>query len=132
MAGSSPEDGAPAGLFDSLKGLAATGLAIVRTRLELLATEVAEERERLLSVLWLGMASFFFIGLGIVFAAVLLTVAFWESHRLLVLGVFTLLFLTAGVISLSAALGRGRARSRLFAASLAELSKDRDQLKPGP
>lgn len=128
MAVQTPDDGAQAGLFDSIRKLAATGVGIVQTRLELLSTEVAEEKERMLSLLVLGMAALFFIGLGIVFTAVFLTVAFWSSHRLLVLGLFTVLFLGVGVATLVAAVSKARANSRLFSASLAELSKDREHL----
>ncbi|MDO9189993.1 MAG: phage holin family protein [Sulfurimicrobium sp.] len=129
-AGPSPERGRQPGLFDSVKGLASSSVAIVRTRLELLSTEVAEEKERFLSLLWLGMAALFFIGLGIVFAAVLLTVVFWESHRLVVLGIFTLIFLGAGSAALSMVLKQARSGSKLFSASLAELSKDQEHLRP--
>ncbi|MBZ0104152.1 MAG: phage holin family protein [Sulfuricella denitrificans] len=127
--GPSPDHGGRPGLFDSVKGLAASGVAVVRTRLELLSTEVAEEKERFLSLLWLGLAALFFIGLGIVFAAVLLTVAFWDSHRLLVLAMLTLLFLGVGIAALSMALRQGREGPKLFSASLAELSKDQEQLR---
>lgn len=130
MSGPSPDRGSQPGLFDSIKGLAASSVAIVRTRLELLSTEVAEEKERFLSLLWLGMAALFFIGLGIVFAALLLTVALWENHRLLVLAILTLLFLGLGLAALSLALKQARSASRLFSASLAELSKDQDHLRP--
>jgi uncharacterized membrane protein YqjE len=118
------------GLFDSIKSLASSSVAIVRTRLELLSTEVAEEKERFLSLLWLGVGALFFIGLGIIFAALLLTVALWENHRLLVLGILTLLFLGLGVASLSMALNQARTGSKLFSASLAELSKDQEHLRP--
>ncbi len=129
-AGPTPDRGEQPGLFGSVKGLAAGGVAIVRTRLELLSTEVAEEKERLLSLLWLGLAALFFIGLGIVFAAVFLTVAFWDGHRLLVLSMLTVLFLGVGFTALSVALKQSRNGSKLFAASLAELSKDQDHLRP--
>lgn len=130
MSGPTPDRGSQPGLFDSIKGLAASSVAIVRTRLELLSTEVAEEKERFLSLLWLGMAALFFIGLGIIFAALLLTVALWENHRLLVLAILTLLFLGLGLAALSMALKQARSGSRLFSASLAELSKDQDHLRP--
>jgi uncharacterized membrane protein YqjE len=120
------------GLYHSLKGLGATGVAIVRTRLELLSTELAEEKERLLTQMALGLAALFFIGLGIIFAALFLTVALWESHRLLVLGMLTVLFLGLGIAALAAAAKFARTQSKLFSASLAELSKDQDHLTPHP
>lgn len=120
------------GLYDSIKGLGATGVAIVRTRLELLSTELAEEKERLLTQMLLGLAALFFIGLGIILAALFLTVALWESHRLLVLGMLTVLFLGLGIAALVAAAKFARTQSKLFSASLAELSKDQDHLKTHP
>lgn len=128
--GPTPGSDSHSSLFDAVKGLAAGGVAIIRTRIDLFSTEVAEEKERLLSLLALGVAALFFIGLGIVFAAVLLTVAFWESHRLLLLGIFTLLFLGVGVSALVMALKQARSSSKLFSASLAELSKDQEHLRP--
>ena len=127
MAGQTPDNGVHTGLFDSIKRLAATGLAIAQTRLELLSTELAEEKERLLSLLALGVAALFFAGLGIIFVALFLTVAFWQS-RLLVLGLFAVIFLASGIFALSVVIKMSRAQSRLFSASLSELSKDREHL----
>ncbi|WP_173065915.1 phage holin family protein [Sulfurimicrobium lacus] len=123
-----PNNASHAGLFESIKGFGATGVAMVRTRLELLSTELAEEKERLLTQLVLGLAALFFIGLGIIFAALFLTVVLWDSHRLLALGMFTVLFLGLGIAALVAAAKFARTQPKLFAASLAELSKDQDHL----
>lgn len=126
----SPENGSHGGLYSSIKNLGATGVVILRTRLELLSIELAEEKERFLGLLGFGLAALFFIGLGIVFFALFLTVALWDSHRLLVLGMFTALFLVFGLVALSMAAKFSSARSKLFSASLAELAKDRDYLTP--
>jgi len=125
---SRPDGRSHFGLFDSIKGLAASSISIVYTRLELLSTEVAEEKERFFALLWLKLIAFLFIGLGIIFAALLLTVAMWESHRLLVLGILTILFLGVGIAALFMALIKASNSSKLFSASLAELSKDQDHL----
>jgi uncharacterized membrane protein YqjE len=55
----------------------------------------------------------------------------WEDHRLLVLGLLTLLFLGGGGIALLAALRTGQTKSRLFSASISELVQDRDELNRG-
>jgi uncharacterized membrane protein YqjE len=55
----------------------------------------------------------------------------WESNRLLALGVFSALFLGAGIASAALARSLARGGSKLFSASLAELSKDRDALSTG-
>lgn len=116
------------GLFDSLKGLAASLVAIAHTRLDLLSTDLEEERARLVSVLVMLFVALFCLGVGVVLLALLVVVAFWESHRLLALGGVTALFLAGGATAFGWARHKLRTKPRLFAASLAELSKDRQQL----
>ena len=113
-----------------LRGHLAAALGILQTRLELLATEVAEEKLRLGSLLGFAAAAFFFLGFGAVLLALFLTVLLWDSHRLLALGVFTALFLAFGLIAALAVARIGRQGSRLFAASIAELAQDREMIRP--
>ena len=117
-----------AGLFASLKGLFGTSLALVQNRLRLLGVELAEERLRLLSLVTYGAIALICLSAGLVFLAAFLTVLFWDSHRLLALGIFSALFLGAGVATLLVAMNQAKAGSTLFKASLAELAKDRDAL----
>lgn len=120
------------GLLESLSTLAATLVAIVHTRLDLLSADVEEGRAHVLSLLVLALAALFFIGVGVVLAAILLVVAFWDSHRLLALGSLAGFFLAAGVGAWAYALHKARTKPRLFAASLSELLKDRQQLVSRP
>lgn len=122
-------DGRPGGLSDSLRRLVGTGVALVQTRLELLAAELEEEKLRLGSLLVFAAAAILLLDLGIVLLAVFLTVAFWDTDRLLVLGILTTAFLVSGAIAAAAAVRLARTRSRLFAASLAELAEDREALR---
>ncbi|MCL4471276.1 MAG: phage holin family protein [Gammaproteobacteria bacterium] len=117
------------GLFDSLKTLAATLVAIAHTRLDLLSTELEEERVWLGSMLAWTLVALFCAGLGVVLATVFVVVAYWETHRLLALGVLAAVFLLAAVLAVLAVLAKARAKPRLFAGSLAELSSDREQLR---
>lgn len=119
------------GLFSSLRGLLSTGVATLQTRLELLAVEVQEERARLTGLLAYGAAAVILLAAGIVFLAVFLTVLLWDSHRLLVLGIFTALLLGGGGLALAGALRLARQQPRLFAGSLAELARDRADLEAG-
>jgi len=119
---------ARAGLFASLKGLLGTSVGLVQNRLQLLGIELAEERVRLLSLLAYGAIAFICLGAGLVFFAMFVTVLLWDSNRLLALGVFSALFLAAGSLTLMLALGRAKAGSNLFSASLAELRRDSDKL----
>ena len=120
-----------AGLFASLKGLFGTSLALAQNRLQLLGVELAEERGRLLSLLTYGAIALICLSAGLVFLAVFLTVLLWDSHRLLALGVFSALFLGAGIATLLVAVNFARAGSTLFKASLAELARDREALAQG-
>ena len=119
------------GLFESLKTLSVSLVGIVHTRLELLSTDIAEEREHLITLLLLVQLALFFLGVGILLLALLIVVAFWESHRLLALGGLTGLFLLASAGTAWLAVHKTRTRPRLFEASLAELSKDRQHLTSG-
>ena len=116
------------GLFDSLKGLAAGLVAIVHTRLDLLATDLEEERARLTSVLVMLFVGLFCLSVGVVLLALLIVVAFWDSHRLLALVGVTAFFLAGGATAFGCARHKLRTKPKLFAASLAELSKDRQHL----
>ncbi|HWN30373.1 MAG TPA: phage holin family protein [Burkholderiales bacterium] len=115
------------GLFESLKTLLATLVAIAHTRLDLLSTDLEEERDRLMSLLVLVLVALFCLGVGVVLLMILVVVAFWDTNRLLVLGVITGLFLAASAAAWGFAMHKARTKPRLFEASLSELSKDRQQ-----
>jgi uncharacterized membrane protein YqjE len=116
------------GLIESLKALAATLVAIAHTRLDLLASDLEEERVHLFSLLVLALVGLFFLGVGVVLAAMLLVAAFWDTHRLLVLGLLAGTFLAAGIAAWALAMRKARAKPKLFAASMSELLKDRQRL----
>lgn len=117
-------------LADSLHGIVDAGLQTVQTRLELLALELQEEKLRLsglaINIVLCGLL----LGFGLVFLMVFLTVLFWEEHRLLALGISTAVCLVGSLLAGSNAAREFKRGSRLFAASLAELARDRDALKP--
>ncbi|WP_374499245.1 phage holin family protein [Zoogloea sp.] len=123
-------DPAPTRLGESLKGLADSGLATLQTRLELFSVEIKEEKLRAGGFLFDTVLAALFIGFGVVFLMVFLTVLFWDSHRLLALGLGTTGLFIAGVWAATRAAGRLRSGSRLFASSLAEIAQDREALRP--
>ena len=96
-----------------------------------MSTDIAEEREHLTTLLVLGLVALFCLGVGVVLLAILIAVAFWESHRIVALGGLTGFFLIAGAGLAWLAMHKARTKPRLFDASLAELSKDRQHLAPG-
>jgi uncharacterized membrane protein YqjE len=118
------------GLLASLRGFAATSVALLRTRLELLKVEAQEEVGRVRGMLLWGIVAALCGVAGAIFLAVFLTVLLWDSHRLLVLGIASALFLAAAALAIATALRLSRQGSQLFAASLAELRQDEAALKP--
>jgi uncharacterized membrane protein YqjE len=115
-------------LFDSVKVLASTLLAMAHTRLELLSTEIEEQRAWLGSMLVWTLVALFCAGVGVVLATLFVVMALWDTHRLLALGIPAILFLLGAALAWLAVLSKARAKPRLFAASLAELSKDHKEL----
>ena len=116
------------GLLQSLRNLGATLVAVLQTRLELLATDLEEERTRLLQILFWTAAALFFFGMGVLVLALFAVLLLWEEHRIgAIIGLAAVFF----VIGVGLAIGvhnRLRARSRIFASSVEELSRDREEL----
>ena len=117
------------GLLASIKNLTATLIDIAYTRLDLLCTDMEEERQRLVSLLAMAFISLFCLCVGVVLLAILVVVMFWDTHRLLVLGLITGIFLISGAVLWGLAMYALKSMPRMFAASLAELSKDRQQIQ---
>jgi uncharacterized membrane protein YqjE len=116
------------GLLGSVRQLLATGVETLRVRLELLSTEVEQEKLRLFdAVLWAGLA-LLLLGMGLLFLCGLIVVLLWEQHRLLALGALAALLLGTGFWVLQQARARLRAPGGLFATSVAELERDRTEL----
>ena len=116
------------GLVASVKNIANTVLAITRSRLELLSTDLEEGWVRLVSLLVMAFVALFCICFGMVLLAIFVVVTFWDSHRLLVLGSLTGLFLVSGLVLAVLAMRALKAMPRLFETSIVELAKDQEQL----
>jgi uncharacterized membrane protein YqjE len=120
----------PHGLLHSLRTLLATLAATARTRGELLQVEVEEERLRIAGIAVFTVAAAFFLGLAVLLLTFFLLLLFWDTHRLLAAGLMALACLIIGLICAGIARQRAQVKSKLFAASLAELAKDGERLKP--
>ena len=122
------------GLFASVRQLLSTAVETLRVRLELLSTELEQEKLRLFdAVLWAGLA-LLLLGMGLLLLCGLVVVVLWEQHRLLALGALAVLCLGSGVWLLRMARARLQAPGGLFATSVAELSRDQAALhrvRPG-
>lgn len=115
-------------LFSSLKNLVSTGASIAQTRLELISTDVQIARSKFLSLLVMVIFTLFFLFFGLVMLALLIVIYSWESDRMLALSLLTSGFLAIGLILALVVLRSLKTMPKLFEATIAELSKDRQQL----
>jgi len=123
------EAGRSEGLLDSLRNLARTFLAIVQTRIEIFASEIDEERTRLARIAVLAAVAALCIALAVILLVFFLVVLFWDTDRLLAIGVLAGVFAIGGIaacVGLRAAISQ---RPKFLSATLAELRKDRTKLE---
>ncbi len=118
----------PAGLADSLARLGRTALGILRTRLDLLGTEIEEERIRFARLALAVAAIAFCLQMAVLLVVIFMVVLLWDDHRLATVGAFAVAFLVAGVAGIFVLKHRLARRPKLFASSLGELVKDEERL----
>lgn len=118
------------GIIASLRGLIETALAIAQTRLQLLSNELEEQGIRGLQLLALGAIALFCAATGILLLTAWLVIALWDQYRLLTVGILALVYFAGCALALRTLKAKAAERPKLFAASLAELQRDRDLLQP--
>lgn len=128
MAPESSGDPAP-GLIGSARRLTRTALGILATRLQILGTEVEEEQVRITELVLVVAAVAFCFGTAVLLGVIFVVVLLWDTHRLATLGVFTVVFLGAGIAGLALIRRRRRRRPKLFSATLGEIAKDLERLR---
>jgi uncharacterized membrane protein YqjE len=121
----------PPGLAGSITRLARTALAVLRTRLEILATEIEEERIRFAGLALVVAAIAFCLQMAVLLGVILMVVLLWETHRVVTLGVLSAGFLVTGVALYLWLRHRLRTRPRMFASTLGEFAKDEERLGRG-
>jgi uncharacterized membrane protein YqjE len=115
-------------LLSSIKGLAATGASIAKTRLELLSLDVQIARSKFITLLIMIVSALFFLFFGLVMLALLIVIYSWEADRMMALGLLAAAFLIIGLILALLITQSLRSMPKLFEASIAELAKDRKEL----
>jgi len=114
-----------AGFLASVRQLLATLLETVQVRLELLGTELEQEKRRVFAALVLAAVALVCIALALVMLSILVLLIFWDSYRLVAACALALLFGAAGAYLLYRAKQKLSAPAGLFEHSLAELQRDR-------
>lgn len=122
----------PAAPPGALRRLAASLLAIGRIRLELLAIEIQEEKERIATMLVWAVVTAFLGCFALVFLALFLTLLLWDSHRLSVVGGFCALFLGLALFGLYRLRAQFGLRASMLQSTIVELREDSRVLKDPP
>jgi uncharacterized membrane protein YqjE len=118
----------PGGLFDSLRTLIATFVAMAHTRVELFGTEIEEELHRVVALIVGAMLVLALAGMAVLFGGLVVVAAFWDTHRLVAVVSVAAGFAALAVLTYVVVRVRTRRRSRLLAATLGELERDLRQL----
>jgi uncharacterized membrane protein YqjE len=113
----------PGGLLTTAKRMLRSVCDLAQTRLELFLTELKEERFRLFDALLLMAIGVVCALMALVLLTFTLVLIFWD-HRVIVLGVLTLLY-AAGAGTAFRTLRQRHRNWDAFAATLEELKKDR-------
>jgi uncharacterized membrane protein YqjE len=116
------------GLFDSLRALIATLVAMAHTRVGLFGTEVEEELHRVVALVVGSMIVLALASLALMFSALVVIAAFWDTHRVAAVASVAVGFIALAGLSYFTVRERTRRRSRLLAATLGELEHDLQQL----
>lgn len=121
---------APAsGLFQSLNNFVGTFVSIAHTRLELLTTELQEEIREVGEILVWSFVALFAAMMALFLAALTVIFVFWDTYRVAAALSMTAAFLLIAAVAAVLLRNKMRAKPPLLDATLAELAKDRDQLK---
>jgi uncharacterized membrane protein YqjE len=113
-------------LHSPLRRIVSSVSAILQTRLELIGIELAEEKDRLLGVLFLGLAAMMLTTMALIALTALVAIAFWDTYRWQALAGITIVYAVAGLICALKARSGLRNAPLVFEDTIAEFEKDRD------
>ncbi len=116
------------GAWSSVSRLIQTLRDIGENRIELFLLELQEERVRLFDALFLLAAGIICVLMTLILITFAVIVVFWDTHRLLVLGILTGIYGVAAVAVLAALYSRLQ-RWQAFAATLDQIKKDSECFK---
>jgi uncharacterized membrane protein YqjE len=114
------------GEHSPLRRIIGSVFAILQTRLELVGIELAEEKDRLLGVLFLGLAAMMLATMALIALTALIAIAFWDTYRWQALASITAVYAIAGLACALKARNGLRNAPLVFEATIAEFEKDRE------
>ncbi len=124
--------GPVSGFWSAVVHVLTTLVDMIYTRLELLFLDLQEGSERLLSLLIWSMTGLLAAAMTLFLGALSLIFIFWDTHRVLVALLLTGSFAALAITAALVVGAKVRARHAMFAATLAEFSKDRQHFKVVP
>lgn len=117
-------DSAQGGIFGAMRGIGPAFIALIKTRIELLGIELAEERSRLGVIAILGAGALLCAGMLLLLANLFVLAWFWDGHRFQAIAGLIVLH-GAGLAACALAIkARVDARPPMFEATIAELKAD--------
>jgi uncharacterized membrane protein YqjE len=119
------------GIVGDVRGLASTGVRAVRTRLELLGIELAEEKAWLVRFVVVAVAALYLVTFGLLLAICALTLWASEENRPLILGGCAAVFLAAGIGGAAYIYLASRKRHPILEDTIAVLKGDEKALRRG-
>ena len=120
------------GLVDALRVFGRTLNETLQVRGALFALELREEVDRRKTMLLLAALGAAFLHLALLLLALLVVVAFWDTHRIAATGAMAALYLACGMGALLALRAQLATSPAPFAASLDEIRHDLAELHPTP
>jgi uncharacterized membrane protein YqjE len=118
-----------AGAMGDLKGLASTGLRAMRTRLELLAIEVKEEKAWAIRFIVIAVAALYLLTFGLLLGILALVLFAAEENRPAILGICAGAFLAFGIGASAWLYSKSKSRHPLFQETIAVLKGDEQGLR---
>lgn len=115
-------------MLDSVRQLVAQLLALLQVRIELLTTDLSGDLRRLAVLLIWAAVGLLFAFLALLTLVAVVIVAFWDSNRLLAVGLVAGLFVMMAAVAVWQVLRRVRNGPPLLAGTLGELRRDRAAL----
>lgn len=129
-----PEEtaGPVSGFWSVVVHVLTTLLDMIYTRAELLFLDLQDSSERLLSLLIWSLAALLAAAMTLFLGSLCLIFIFWDTHRVLVALLLTGSFAALAITTALVVGAKIRARHTMFAATLSEFSRDRQQFKGVP
>jgi uncharacterized membrane protein YqjE len=112
------------GIVRSGRRMLAILVSMVRTRLNLLAVELMQEKSRIWLLLLLTALALLFALMAVLTLSLFVIVAFWEDNRLLAIGCLFAFYVAATLATLFVLRRKSKVGSKLFSGTLDELAKD--------